>query len=158
MKEAIRLWKEAGEPEKARARLLTLVKKQPEDAQIQYQCAWVHDSLGLEREAAPYYEQALALGLSGQDRQGALLGLGSTYRCLGEYNKAVETLKKGVHEFPDNRALQVFLSMSLYNRSRHREAMEILLGLLVDTTTDKSIHSYEKAIRFYLDRLDQTWD
>ncbi|GGA47485.1 hypothetical protein GCM10007416_20770 [Kroppenstedtia guangzhouensis] len=46
--------------------------------------------------------------------------------------------------------------MALYNRVRHREAMEILLRL--DTTRDDSIRSYEKAIRFYLDKLNQTWE
>lgn len=157
MKEAVRL-REEGRHEETRERLLMLAEKEPDNAQIQFQCAWVHDSLGLEREAVPFYERALRLGLSGQDRQGALLGLGSTYRCLGEYEKAAAILEQGVRQFPGDRALQVFLAMALYNRNRHREAMEILLRLLADTTCDGSIRSYEKAIRFYLDKLDQTWE
>jgi hypothetical protein len=32
--------------------------------------------------------------LKGADLQGALLGMGSTYRCIGEYQKAKETFKR----------------------------------------------------------------
>lgn len=47
---------------------------------IWYQCGCDHDNLGKEREAIPFYLQALELGILGEERQGALLGLGSTYR------------------------------------------------------------------------------
>ena len=35
------------------------------DAEVLYQCAWIHDVMGLETEAMPYYEQAIANGLEG---------------------------------------------------------------------------------------------
>ncbi|WP_246321240.1 tetratricopeptide repeat protein [Paenibacillus germinis] len=38
------------------------------------------------REAVPFYKKSLELGLSGEERQGAYLGLGSTYRTLGMYD------------------------------------------------------------------------
>ena len=91
---AVRLRKE-GRAEEARAILLELAAERPDDPQVQYQCAWVHDSLGREREAVPFYERAIAGGLSGRDLEGAFVGLGSTYRSLGEYRRAVETLREG---------------------------------------------------------------
>ena len=36
------------------------------DAEVLYQCAWIHDVMGLETEAVPYYEQAIANGLDGE--------------------------------------------------------------------------------------------
>jgi tetratricopeptide (TPR) repeat protein len=103
----------------ARALLLDLLAAYPDEAEITYQLAIVHDNLGLERAAIPFYLQTLKQGLSGRDtattlmkRERAFLGLGSTYRGLGEYQQAEETLRRGLSEFPKSRALQVFLEVS----------------------------------------------
>lgn len=57
------------------------------DAEVLYQCAWIHDVMGLETEAVPYYEQAIENGLDGESLRGAYIGLGSTYRCIGNMIK-----------------------------------------------------------------------
>ena len=154
--EAISL-REAGKLEQARTLLLDLVASHPDDPTVYYQCAWAHDALGLEREAVPYYERAIALGLRGDELAGALLGLGSTYRCLGEYHKAIETLRTGAAQFPGQRSFEVFLAMALYNIGAHAEAMEQLLCALAETSADQSLQRYRRAILFYSDKLDQTW-
>jgi hypothetical protein len=48
--------------------------------------------------------------------------------------------------------------MTLYNLQEHRRAMELLLRCLLDTTGDDAILGYKKAIAFYAERLDETWD
>lgn len=133
-----------------------LLQQQPHDPEIQYQTAWTYDSLGEESKAVPHYEAALAGGLV-RDREGAFVGLGSTYRCLGQYEKARRIFDQALVEFPQNRALQVFRAMTLHNLGEHESAMSHLLVLLVDTTSDPAIRSYEKALRFYSDKLSQTW-
>jgi len=50
--------REAGDAETARPLLVALAAEYPDDADIQYQAGWVHDRLGLEAEAIPYYESA----------------------------------------------------------------------------------------------------
>jgi tetratricopeptide (TPR) repeat protein len=150
--------RQAGEAEEARVILLALVDERPEDAEVLYQTAWTHDTLGLEREAVAYYRRALDAGLAGEERRGALLGLGSTYRALGEYVRAEETLRQGVVEFPDDRAMQVFLAMALYNRGRHGEAMGLVLRNLAETSDDTRIRRYERAILYYAPDLDRTWE
>lgn len=141
--------------EQARTLLLELAAAHPDDAEIAFQTAVAHDNLGLERESIPYYTQALALGLAGPDLQRAYLGLGSTYRGLGEYQLAEETLRKGVQAFPQHRALQVFLAMTLYNVQRHTEAMELLLTNLMETTADESLQYYKRPIAYYAAHLDE---
>lgn len=153
---AIDLRKE-GKNKESKELLLTLVKAFPEDAFINYQCAWSLDVLGEESQAVPFYEKAIQLGLSGKELEGAILGLGSTYRTLGEYQKSKDVFVKGMDLFPDNRAIQVFYSMTLYNLQDHQGAMEILLKCLLDTTADPKISSYKKAIHFYSDKLNTTW-
>lgn len=137
--------------------LLALHAATPNDPQINYQCAWAHDLLGRESAAVPYYEWAIQLGLTGDDLRGALIGLGSTYRCLGLYEQSARTLRHGVESFPEDRAFEVFLAMSLYNLSQPGLAMELLLRHLAETTQDESILLYRRAILFYADKLDQTW-
>ena len=95
LERAIRLRK-AGELGEARAVLLKLLERNPEDPAVNYQCAWVHDRMGLEREAIPLYERAISLGLPGRDLEGAILSLGSSLRAAGAYAKAAEVLQGGV--------------------------------------------------------------
>jgi tetratricopeptide (TPR) repeat protein len=153
---AIRL-RELGEWKESNLILRKLAEMAPSDAMVSYQCAWSFDLLGKEAEAAPYYEKAISLGLPDKELEGALLGLGSTYRTLGEYKNARRTLEKGMERFPENRAMKVFYSMVLYNLGRHGEAMGILLNSLADTSSDENIMLYKKAISFYADKLDKVW-
>ncbi|MFG2647792.1 tetratricopeptide repeat protein [Streptomyces sp. NPDC048436] len=154
--EAVRL-RETGRREQARERLLALCEQFPLDAGIAYQTAWVHDTLGLESEAVPHYVRAVeGQGLSADDRRGALLGLGSTYRVLGRYPEAVTTLRDAVAEFPDDGALKTFLAMALYNTGRAHDAMGLLLTLLASTSQDPDIADYRPAIEHYAKNLDAT--
>ncbi|MEK4349856.1 tetratricopeptide repeat protein [Paenibacillus sp. FSL R5-0475] len=114
--------------------------------------------LGLEREAVPYYEKSLTLGLSTEQRVGALLGLGSTYRTLGEYENSKAILEQAIQEYPENKEFPVFLAMTLHNLGDHSLAMGMLLKLLAETSADEGIRSYSKAISYYSDKLGQVWD
>ncbi|GAA2486112.1 tetratricopeptide repeat protein [Streptomyces gobitricini] len=143
--------------EVTRRELLDLVARDPDDARVNYRAACVHDRLGLEAEAIPFYERCLAgTGLPDEDRRGALLGLGSTYRVLGQYARAVETFRRGVAEYPDDGGLRTFLAMALYNTGDHHEAMGILLDLLATTSQDPSVQQYRRAIDLYAKDLDAT--
>ncbi|QGV79741.1 tetratricopeptide repeat protein [Streptomyces ficellus] len=141
--------------EATRRELLALAARHPDDALVNYRAACVHDRLGLEAEAVPFYERCLsAPGLPDDDRRGALLGLGSTYRVLGRHARAVETLRRGVSAYPDDGALRTFLAMALYNTGAHHEAMSILLNLLATTSHDPSVQQYRRAITLYAGDLD----
>ncbi|WP_411082960.1 tetratricopeptide repeat protein [Streptomyces sp. cmx-18-6] len=149
--------REEGRQEEARERLLALTARFPDDAEVAYRTACVHDAMGLETEAAPYYERSLAgAGLGAEDRRGALLGLGSTYRVLGRYGQAVETLGRGVEEFPDDGALKTFLAMALFHTGEHHEAMRLLLRLLASTSDDRHVQRYRSAIEHYAKDLHAT--
>lgn len=156
LREAIKL-REIGKLQESNRLILTLIEEFPEDPQFHYQCAWSFDVLGEEAKAVPFYEKAIHLGLDNEDLEGALLGLGSTYRTLGKYEASKRTFLKGIEIFPANQAMKTFLAMTLYNLEEHQAAMELLLKCLVETTSDKDITAYKKAIDFYSDKLDETW-
>jgi tetratricopeptide (TPR) repeat protein len=154
--EAISL-RQAGRNEDARLLLLELHAAHPEDAAVNLQCASVHDKLGLEPAAVSFYEKALTLGLDGDDLRHALLGLGSTYRAIGQYERAVSTLRRGTERFPDHRGMQVFLGLALYNAGQEKEACQILLRVLAETSGDPEVSAYREALMLYAEDLDRTW-
>jgi tetratricopeptide (TPR) repeat protein len=145
------------ELESARREMLAHLDTNPQDPDLLYEIACVHDRLGLESEAAPYYEAAIRRGLQADSLRGAYLGLGSTYRCLGRYEEADRTFQEGLALFPNALELRVFRAMCQYNLGADRDAVAALLEVVVDTSTDPAIQEYERAIRLYAQDLDRTW-
>lgn len=143
--------------EEARALLLQLHAERPDDAQVNLQSAWIHDKLGLEREAVRYYEAALENGLEDEFLHDALLGLGSTYRAIGDFDAALDTLTRGVSEFPADNGLRVFRAMALYNTGDAKQACETLLTVITETSGDQAVTRYRAAISEYAADLDRTW-
>lgn len=149
--------REKGKLEEANSILVELAEQYPKDAILNYQCAWSFDVLGREKEAVPYYEKAIELGLPDEkDLQEAYLGLGSTYRTIGEYTKSKNILEEGLERFKHN-GLKVFLAMTLYNLGEYAEAMQYLLTVIAETSSDGNVEEFKKAIAFYSDKLDQVW-
>ena len=144
--------------EEARQLLIQLASEFPTNPVVQYKTACIHDILGLEREAIPYYHAAIENGLPGDDLRGAYLGLGSTYRTLGKYEESKKILLEGVSHFPEANEMRVFLAMTLYNLGENHEALSSLLKVIVETGSDEKVIDYERAIRFYADDLNKKWD
>ena len=61
-------------------------------------------------------------------------------------------------EFPHNRAIQVFLAMTLYNLQFYKEAMELILTNLMETTSDEKLQYFKRGISYYASHLDETWE
>ena len=76
-------------------RLTALDERYPNVAEINFQLAWTCDVLDRAAEALPYYEKAIALGLSPNELSGAQLGLGSTLRLLGQLERSADVLRSG---------------------------------------------------------------
>ncbi|CAI1074221.1 tetratricopeptide repeat protein [Serratia entomophila] len=128
---------------------------QPEDAGLHYQLACLYDVQGLEQQAIPCYLAALARDLPAAQRQGAWLGLGSTYRALGQYQQSLSAFDSGLTEFPQAKELTLFRAMTLYNLGETKQAVADLLLLLAETSSHGDISSYQRAIREYAADLDR---
>ena len=147
-----------GSFEATMAHLSEVLKEQPNNPEVYLQIAWTHDSLGKENDAVPAYEKSIELGLQGESLKDAFLGLGSTYRALGEYQKSKDIFQRALIAFPEFRPFKVFLSLTLYNLAEHSKAMELVIKELVETTSDESILDYKRALLFYSDKLDEKFD
>ena len=155
--ESARAMRKEGRHAEARTALVSLAAACPDDAVVQYETACVHDYLGDEAAAVPYYVAAIAAGLPDEELRGAYLGLGSTYRTLGRYADAEGVLVEGLERFPEANELKVFHAMVLHNRGHSKAAIELLLTLLAETSADPGIRGYRRAIAAYAEDLDRRW-
>ena len=114
-----------------------------------------HDRAGRETEAVLSYERAIDLGLPISELAGALHGLGSTYRALGRYDDALRIWHDAMLRFPRDASFGPFLAMTLYNLGRPKEALALLLEILVATMECDDIKQYARAIRLYASDLDR---
>jgi tetratricopeptide (TPR) repeat protein len=105
----------------------------------------------------PLYEKAIQMGLNGDDLKSALLGMGSTYRSIREYQKPIDTFQHALTLFPNSQEFNGFLGMTYYNIGEYSKAMELVLTSLADTSKDEGILRYQRAIRFYSDKLNEIW-
>jgi tetratricopeptide (TPR) repeat protein len=138
--------------------LLDLLKSNPKNPLVLYEVGGSFDVLGEEKKAIPYYKDAIAAGLDGEDYQECLICLGSCYRNLGKIDDAIAVLKRFTKEFPEVNSGQVFLALAYYNDGREDETTRILLDLLLKTTQDENILAYADTLEFYKDHLEDYWD
>lgn len=134
-------------------RLQSLDSRHPNVGEIAYQLAWMHDTLGNRAAAVPLYEKAVALGLPPNELSGALLGLGSALRALGQLDRSASVLRSGRAQFPDNREFDAFLALTLHGQGRHAEALKLVLEALCDTTEDPGLTAYQRALRHEASQL-----
>ncbi|AWO80304.1 tetratricopeptide repeat protein [Serratia marcescens] len=141
--------KTQGRYQEATALALRQLTAEPEAAMLHFQLACLYDVQGLEQQAIPCYLTALARDLPPAQRREAWLGLGSTYRALGEYSASLRAFDDGLAEFPQANELMLFRAMALYNLGENKRAVTDLLLLLADTSSDPDIRGYQRAIRHY---------
>jgi tetratricopeptide (TPR) repeat protein len=155
--ERIRALRRVGDHEAARRLATELVASATDDCELQYEAACVHDHLGREAEAIPYYVAAIAGRLSDEHLRSAYLGLGSTYRALGRYQSAEQTLREGLARFPEAAELKTFLAMALHNLGNSKQAVELLLTVIAATSADEHVRSLREAIALYAQDIERSW-
>jgi tetratricopeptide (TPR) repeat protein len=138
--------------------LLELLEENGGDPLVLFEVGGSYDVMGEEREAIPYYRQAIEAGLEGDDLQECLVCLGSIYRNIEEYEQAVAMLEQAVEQFPEKNSGRVFLALAYYSDGREDESVSMLLDLLLRTTDDEDILAYADALDIYKDHLDDVWE
>ena len=144
--------------EESRALLLDLLQEYPEDPLVLYEVGGAYDVLEEAREAIPFYERAIAGGLSGDDLQECLICLGICHRGLGDSSQAVAVLEQSVAQFPDDQSGRVFLALAYYSDGQYEAAVRELLEVLLETTQDENILTYMDTLEYYKENLDEIWD
>ncbi|TYS01021.1 tetratricopeptide repeat protein [Rossellomorea vietnamensis] len=143
--------------EEAKRILEKMVLDSPEDPEVSFHLASVNDSMGEETSAIPYYRRAIENGIEGERLEAAYIQLGSSYRCIGEYQYAKDVLSTGMEQFPSNPAMKAFYALTLYNLGEHKNSVSLLLNTLITSSDDEWLKKYDKALKFYGEDLDGVW-
>lgn len=144
--------------EEARELILKILDEDPNNKDVLLEAGFLHDKLGYTPQAITFYNQALENGIEGEKRKELLLSLGSSYRAVGLYEQARETLEIGMSDYPNYTPFYIFFAMTLYNLGDTDLAMEILITKLLETTNDEDVLKYKNALSFYASRLDETFN
>jgi len=63
----------------------------------------------------------------------------------------------GGNLYNEEPVFDVFYAMVLHNLNQHEEAVQLLLKKVVQTSANEGILSYQRAIEFYADHLNEIW-
>jgi tetratricopeptide (TPR) repeat protein len=144
---------EAGEAE-FRRRIDALAAELPAGSPVGvYERGGAWDSTGHSDQAVPLYREALALGLAGVRRRGAVIQLASSLRNIGQTEESVRLLvAEQRSNDPDAAvladALSAFLALCLADVGREREAVSVALGALAP-----HLPRYQRSVTNYAREL-----
>ncbi|WP_444636172.1 tetratricopeptide repeat protein [Glutamicibacter sp. AOP33-2CA-4] len=127
-------------------------ERPPGDASALFELGGVHDSLGLETDAIPYYRAAIEAGLEGERATRVFIQLASTLRNVGASAEAVSILESAPSLGNDDDARQAFLALALYDEGRYGDALRTALLALIPT-----LDGYKRALKAYAEELPGTF-
>jgi tetratricopeptide (TPR) repeat protein len=154
---AAKALRERDELEHSQQLLLALLEEHPNDPSVLFEVGGSYDVMGQEAEAIEFYRRAVDEGLQDDELQECLVCLGSSLRVIGDFDEAVEVLEDATLRFPEKRSGQAFLALAYYNAGEHRKAVQLLLDLLLETTSDENILAYTEPLSFYREYPDNDW-
>jgi len=139
----------SGDHPTAHARAIALAREFPQDVRAAMAAAYACDRIGLEHDAIVHYERAYALGVTGPERPGFLVGLGSTLRNVGRAEDAVARLAEATAEFPDDAALRAFLALALHSAGHPTLALATMLEAALAAARPDGFGRYDRALVEY---------
>ncbi|GIG71049.1 tetratricopeptide repeat protein [Phytomonospora endophytica] len=108
------------------------------------------DATGDEKGAVGFYERALAAGLDDSRRRQCVIQLASSYRNIGDPERAVALLTEERGRVSDDLddAVVAFLALALADLGREREGLAMTLGALGGHFT-----RYRRSLLYYAAEL-----
>ncbi|MFM8927308.1 MAG: tetratricopeptide repeat protein [Rhodoluna sp.] len=125
-----------------------IAELEPDDPRGLFELASAHDFLGLESEAIPLYEKALALGLDEFNRQKAIIQLASSLRNVGKPEEAIFWLE--TEQFTEQFKLpaEAFLALAKFDAGIEPEKASLSW---LDTYPTDAL--FARSIKFYFESL-----
>jgi tetratricopeptide (TPR) repeat protein len=152
----IRMLNKAGQFDLALEVAQDLVTRFSENPRAYFVLGGAFDFQGRELDAVPPYRRAWELGLAGDVVPQFYVQYGSTLRNVGQIDEAVRLLKEGSERFPDDAAIQAFLSLALFSSGQKAEALATALSILTARPDAVGLNGYERALREYVTELRET--
>lgn len=136
----------------ARIIIMALLSEEPNNPEINYYCAVIHDLLGFDKKAINYYEQSISNNVQGELLEKTLIQLGICYRRNGKNNMAIKIFEKAIKHFPNNLAIQSLLAISnLYSQKVDPKVVSMLLNVITTSSSDPWIKEYSRFIKYRIE-------
>ena len=139
---------------------LTMLRKEadanPDDFKALFEYAGAFDFLGREKDALPHYLKIFEQGhqrLPVDDQPRLYVQLGSTLRNLSSLPESKSILSEGIKYFPKYKALRVFLALTEHSLGNHAQAMQLMIEVTLEGTSDSSLVDYTRALGWYASKL-----
>jgi tetratricopeptide (TPR) repeat protein len=123
-----------------------LLNEHPGHPVLVFEVAGAYDTAGREADAAVMYEQALDLGLDGDELRRCLCQYGSTLRWLGRLDESVAVLERARAQYPRSDAVRVFLALTLAEAGRSDAAVAELLTVITDHPDGTDLGRYAPGL------------
>jgi len=118
----------------------------PKTAKDYLAAALRHDKAGRESRAVPDYRQALKLGLEPADERVARVCLASSYRNLGQLDKALAVISRARRAFPHDAVVESFAALVLLDSGQPRRAVRVLGLALCEHAASGALHGFDSAL------------
>lgn len=130
--------------------------KVPGNSDVWFRYAFALDHFSKEEEAIPAYKKALKIGLNRNAELTALICLASSYRNVGEINRAKETIVQVLTEYPDHIAAQCFYSLILADSGEPEKALQVLGRALLRGIEPEVFEGFKEALEAKFSELTKT--
>lgn len=124
-----------------------LLARFPQDAALHLEAAGFFEARAQPPRAAALYRRALDLGLEGNDRRDALVGLGNALTLAGDLGPAVDVLRRAGRDYPGDPVVTAFLALALLAAGSGPEAVSLLGVALVRESPHPGIRRYSRSLR-----------
>lgn len=129
--------------------LLTSLEGNQNSARLNFYIAVCYDAMSREKRAVPYYERALNLGLPDDNKHDAILGLGSTLRITGDYERSIEVLTDGLEKFPESTYMRLFRSLALFDAGRGEASVYDLFEIVREKLLNPGDGFYNSIVNYF---------
>jgi len=138
--------------EEAYKTIIPYVELERDNPLVQFEMALIYDAMARETEAVPYYEHAISLGLPSGLKSSALLCLGSSYRNIGQIEKAKDILSNAIEEFQDHIGLRCFYALAQNSSGEPKKAARTLMDAIL-LISPESVKPFQKGLNRYREEL-----
>lgn len=133
--------------------LLAIHEERPDDAGVAYQLGLTCMGMHNDRDAIRWFSRAVELRLPPHEDRDAVLGWTACLRGQRRYFEAAKVLVEGQKRHPDDPGLRVFHALVMHQMGMHREAVALLVNVLINTSDAERIQDLAPALAYYADQL-----
>lgn len=136
-----------GNRKKALSHFKRLRELYPKNSGVWLHSAFLHDRMGLERQAIPLYKKSISLGLNNRELRDALVCLSSSFINIGRPKTAIGILRRAQARFPEDIAMKLFMALAFYEAGHSTQSVRLLAMTILNEKNQKALNPFRKVLK-----------